>query len=330
MASVIRTMERMPLWQEFNCYWLGTQIQRNYAWKVWYALKAYFIALCIIWRYDIVHFHTVPDRICLVIQLPVFLLARLGRKKIIMHIHMGNQLEEHKKNRFFLWCLRRADLIILLAKKWERLFKEWFPCVGVPTTVVYNASTHVEKVDWVKKEKRILMAGYLNENKAPDLLLKAWRSIKDDYPDWRVSILGNGEVERFKKMATEMGLAETVEFLGYITGTKKQMFFESASVFCLCSYQEGFPMVVLEAWEYGIPVVTTPVGGLPDVIEEGKNVLTFGFGDWPGLSKQLKRLMDDEAVRRAMADYEYEFVEHEFSSLSINRKLLTVYEQFKK
>ena len=267
-----------------------------------------------------------PDRICLVIQLPVFLLALLGRKKIIMHIHMGNQLEDHQKNRLFLWCLRRADLIILLAKKWERLFKEWFPDIGVPTTVVYNASTHVEKVDWTKKEKRILMAGYLNDNKALDLLLKAWRNIKDDYLDWRVSILGNGEVERFQKMATEMGLAETVEFLGYITGTKKQMFFESASVFCLCSYQEGFPMVVLEAWEYGIPVVTTPVGGLPDVIEEGKNVLTFGFGDWQGLAAQLCRLMTDEALRREMADYAYECVEEKFASSVLNDKWKQVYE----
>ncbi len=316
----------MPLWKEFDCYWLGTQIQRNYAWKMWYALKAYFIALFIIWRYDIVHFHTVPDRICLIIQLPVFLLARVGRKKIIMHIHMGNQLEEHKKNRLFLWCLRRADLIILLAKKWERLFKEWFPCIGVPTTVVYNASTHVEKVDWVKKEKRILMAGYLNDNKAPELLLKAWRNIKDDYPDWRVSILGNGEVERFCQMSEDMGLRESVDFTGYIMGERKKEYFEAASILCLCSYQEGFPMVVLEAWEHCIPVVSTPVGGLPDVIEEGRNVLTFDFGDWQGLAKQMRVLMDDENLRHEMAEYSYDFVERRFSPQRYNEDIRGIYE----
>ena len=73
VAAVIRTMKKMPVWQEYHCYWLGTQIQRNYAWKLWYAVKANIIALFIIWRYDIVHFHSVPDRIDLVIKLPIFL-----------------------------------------------------------------------------------------------------------------------------------------------------------------------------------------------------------------------------------------------------------------
>lgn len=66
--------------------------------KLWYALKAYFKALFTIWQYDIVHFHTVPDKICLIIQMPVLLLALFDRKKIIMHIHMGNQLEGHTHN----------------------------------------------------------------------------------------------------------------------------------------------------------------------------------------------------------------------------------------
>lgn len=325
MASVIRTMERMPLWKEFDCYWLGTQIQRNYLWKVWYALKAYFIALCIIWRYDIIHFHTVPDRICLIIQLPVFLLARIGGKKIIMHIHMGNQLAGNTENKLFLWCLKRADLIVLLAKKWERMFKEWFPSIETPTTVVYNASTHVEKVDWNRKQKRIIMVGYMDDNKAPDLLLKAWDSVKDDYQDWRVSFLGNGEVERFQRMAKEMGLLDTVEFTGYVIGDKKKEYFDTASIYCLCSHHEGFPMAVLEAWEHSIAVVTTPVGGLPDVIEEGKNALTFDFGDWQGLAKQMKRLMDDEALRKTMADFAYEFVEKEFTLDNINNKFTLIY-----
>jgi len=205
------------------------------------------------------------------------------------------------------------------------MFKEWFPGIETPTTVVYNASTHVEKVDWSRKQKRIIMVGYMDDNKAPDLLLKAWDNIKEDYPDWRVSFLGNGEVERFKQMAMDMGLQDSVEFTGYVTGDRKKEYFDTASVYCLCSYHEGFPMAVLEAWEHSIAVITTPVGGLPDVIEEGKNALTFDFGDWQGLAKQMKRLMDDEALRKAMADYAYEFVEKEFALDNINNKFTLIY-----
>ena len=71
VASVLRLMKTMPFWEKYHCGWLGTQIQRGYDVKLWYAVKAYFKALFTIWQYDIVHFHTVPDKICLIIQMPV-------------------------------------------------------------------------------------------------------------------------------------------------------------------------------------------------------------------------------------------------------------------
>ena len=325
VASAIRLMKKMPVWEEYGCYWLGTQIQRNKLWKLWYAAKGNLKALFIIWRFSIVHLHTVPDKICLMIQLPIFLLARLGRKKIVMHVHMGNQLRNHTENRLFKWCLNRSDLIILLAKKWQRLFEESFKDVKTPTAVLYNACEPLEEaIDLDAKEPVVFMAAYFNDNKAPDLLLKAWKSIKDRHPEWRLFMLGNGEVERFKAMAQEMGLSD-VEFTGYIEGKEKEDFFRRASIYCMCSYEEGFPMVVLEAWAHGISVVTTPVGGLPDVLEEGRNALTFGFGDWQGLASQLERLMDDAELRRSMAEYAQRFVVERFSLESIGLQLEEIY-----
>lgn len=324
VASVIRLMKKMPVWGEYHCYWLGTQIQRNYAWKLWYALKAYFVALFIIWRYDIVHFHAVPD-ISMVIQLPVFLLALIGRKRIIMHMHVGNQLKDYADNRLFKWCLKRADLVILLAKKWQALFNELYSDIKTPTTVLYNACEMVPKVPFEEKEKIIIMAAYFNDNKAPDLLLKAWKKIKDKYPDWRVFMLGNGEVERFRQMATEMGLKDSVTFTGYITGREKEYYFRKASIYCMCSYEEGFPMTVLEAWAHGICVVTTPVGGLPDVLEDGKNALVFEFGDGDGLSQRISFLIENNYKRREMATYSQGFGYENFSMEIINPQIQRIY-----
>ena len=325
VASVIRQMKKMPVWQDCQCYWLGTQIQRNYAWKLWYALKAYFVALFIVWRYDIVHFHTVPDRICIVIQMPVFLLALVGRKKIVMHIHMGNQLKDHTKNFLFKWCLKRADLVILLAKKWQTLFKEIYADIKTPTAVLYNACEDVPEVPFSEKEKIIMMAAYYNDNKAPDLLLKAWQKIKGKYPDWRVCMLGNGEVERFKQMSEKMGLSDSITFTGYVVGKERDDYFRKASIYCMCSYEEGFPMTVLEAWSYGICVVTTPVGGLPDVLSDGKNALVFNFGNWEELADRLTYLIDHEEERRTMTTYSRQFVYDYFSLEKVNLELLEIY-----
>ena len=325
VAQVIRTMKQMPVWQEYHCHWLGTQIQRNYAIKLWYAVKANIMALFIIRRYDIVHFHTVPDRIGLIIQLPVLLLARMGGKKVIMQIHMGNQLVHHTHNRLFKWCLRRADLIILLAKKWERLFLEHYADVNVSTTVLCNACQTIPEVSETEKENIILMAALYNDNKAPDLLLKAWKRIGSKYPDWKIFMLGNGEVERFRKMTDDMGLSDSVTFMGYVEGKEKEDFFRKARILCMCSYEEGFPMVVLEAWQYGICVVTTPVGGLPDVLEENRNALVFDFGNWQKLADCLEHLINDTALRKQMTTYSRHFVEEKFSQEKINHQLSDIY-----
>lgn len=325
MSSVIKLMKMMPVWKEFECYWLGTQIQRNYLWKLWYAVKANIIALFIIWRYDIVHFHTVPDKICLVIQFPIFFFALIGRKKIIMHVHMGNQLRNHTDNKLFKCCLNKSDLIILLAKKWQKLFEKCYSDVTTPIRVLYNACEYVPEVSFVEKEKVIIMAAYFNDNKAPDLLLKAWASIRDKYPDWKVFMLGNGEVGRYREMSVSMGLQDSVTFTGYITGKKREEYYSKASIYCMCSYEEGFPMVVLEAWAYGICVVTTPVGGLPDVLEDGKNALVFDFGDWKGLADQLSKLIEDEKKRKEMAEYSRQFVFSHFSSEKINKDMERIY-----
>lgn len=325
VAYVIRTMKGMPFWKERECCWLGTQIQRNYLWKLWYAIKAAVTAPFIMWRYGIVHFHTVPDRICLIVQMPELLCAKLYGKKVVMHIHMGNQLEAHTGNRLFRWCLGRADLVILLARRWEELFREKFRDIHVPTTVLYNACGKADSIQMGKKRKSIIMAVYLNDNKAPDLLLRAWRTLKDRFPDWRITVMGNGEVERFRRMAHAMGLDGCVSFTGYVTGREKERIWREASIYCMCSYNEGFPIVVLEAWAYGVAVITTPVGGLPDVIEEGRNCLTFPFGDAGKLAERLEELMTQSGKREYIAEYARAFVEERFSTERINGDITRIY-----
>lgn len=327
VSSVIRLMKKMPMWDTYSCYWLGTQIQRNYLWKLWYALKSNIIAFFIIWRYDIIHMHTTPDKLGLIIQLPILLLAKCWRKKVILHLHVGNQLKT-KKNPLFVFCLKKADKIVLLAKKWEKLFSTYYPEVNVPTTVIYNTSELVPEVPFDEKEKRIMMAVWFNDNKAADLLLKAVKNLIDNghwMMDWKVDLLGNGEVERFKKMSEDMGLSDIVSFPGYVVGKEREVYFRKAGIYCMCSYEEGFPMVVLESWMYGINVVTTPVGGLPDVIEEGKNCLTFDFGDWEKLAEQLRILMGNDDKRSEMATYSRQFAIEHFSLEKINADIEDLY-----
>ena len=86
-------------------------------------------------------------------------------------------------------------------------------------------------------------------------------------------------------------------------------------------------MGVLDAWAYGIPCVVTPVGGLPDVIEEGKNCLTFPFDDVAALTMQLRKLMESPELCRNMAEYSKSFGERVFAPVMVNESIEKLYEE---
>lgn len=324
VSSVLKIMKKMPCWQQHACYWLGTQIQGEKPLKLYYAIKAYLIAFFTIWKYNIVHFHTVPD-ISLLVQFPVFLLAVLWKKKIILQLHVGNQIEDYKNSKLFHFCIKHSNLVLLLSPLWENKFDNLFSQFHVKSDYLYNAYLPVHSIDYKLHTKTIAYAAHMNANKAYDVLLKAFARIKDSYPDWKLIMMGDGEVDKAQQLAQKLDIERQVVFTGYITGQEKEKYFQEASIFCMCSYQEGFPMVVLEAWGYGIPVITTPVGGLPDVIEENKNAVTFGFGNDKELANKLSHIIEDYAKRESMSKYSHAYVSTKFSLSAISDKLSNIY-----
>ena len=330
VSSVLKTMKRMPIWKQYNCYWLGTQIQRNYLWKLWYALRGAVITPFIIWRYDIIHFHTTPDRTGLAIQLPQLLAAKMLRRKVIVHIHMGNQLADHTRNTFFRWWLKRADVIVLLARKWQKVFGELFPDIKSVTRVVYNACEAQGEINLREKRNSIILMAFMSEEKGIDIMLKAWREIHERHPLWHVYMMGQGKVDHYRHLSEEMGLKDSMTFTGYITGEERLRMLREASISVMCSYAEGFPMTVLEAWTYGAAVVTTPVGGLPDVIEDGRNCLVTDFGNEKMLAQKLEKLMTNNSLREEMVRYSHDVMIPKFSLEAINNQLQELYRELSK
>jgi glycosyltransferase involved in cell wall biosynthesis len=93
----------------------------------------------------------------------------------------------------------------------------------------------------------------------------------------------------------------------------------------LPSYAEGFPMAVLDAWAYGLPVITTPVGGIPDVAIDGSNMLLFNPGDLQSLSEKLEIMISDAAMRDRISKASLEFSLNQFSLNAIVNDLESIY-----
>lgn len=332
VTSVVKLIKKMPVWDKYQCYWLGTQIQASKWSKIRCALTAYVKALFIIWRYKIVHFHTVPN-ISMTIQLPVFILALLARKKIILHLHVGNQLTMPHVIDFKLahWCMRKADTSVLLADQFANYLEQYWQDVKTPHKVIYNACDDVMTIPYKQHKHTILFCGRFTDNKSADTLIKAFGKIYQKHPDWKLQFLAEGpEEDKCRQLIKDLGLESHIEMPGFVFGEAKAEYFRQAGIFCLCSHFEGFPMVVLEAWAYGVPVVTTPVGALPEVIEKGKTGFTYDIEDTDALAEILDMMVCDDELRHRMSIYSKKYVEDKFSLLTINEQIDEMYQELLK
>lgn len=324
ITSVLNLLKESNLWKEFQCYWLGTQIQASIITKITYCIRAYFIALIKIHHYDIIHFHTVPGK-SLKIQFPIFIIAKLFHKKIILHFHSGGNSFNRGEDKLLKYCLTKSNYIILLSKSIENDLHRLFPNIKTPTITIYNPCKNVKCIPYNTREKVIIFSGILNHNKAYDILLKAFSLISNKYPDWKLVFMGNGDIEKAQNLAHELNIHKQTVFKGYIGGAEKEQTYQTASILCLCSYKEGFPMAVIEAWSYGIPVITTPAGGLPEVLQNRHNALIFDFGDYEMLAEKLDILMSDYNLREYMSHYSIQFALDNFNINHISVQLAKLY-----
>ncbi len=153
-----------------------------------------------------------------------------------------------------------------------------------------------EKVDFSSKEKELLFVGRMDMPvKQPHLLLRIWQIIQDRFPDWTLHLVGGGDdVEEVKALANSLGVKNVV-FEGF---QDPEPYYRSASIFCLTSAFEGFPMVLLEAANYGCaPVAFDSFGSVRDIIEDGVSGILVPAFDLNSYAEALSKLMLDPDLR---------------------------------
>jgi glycosyltransferase involved in cell wall biosynthesis len=116
----------------------------------------------------------------------------------------------------------------------------------------------------------------------------------------RVLFAGDGEANEARRLADELGVAAQVEVHGWLDAAQRDELLAQADAFVLPSYNEGQPMALLEAMAWGLPPVSTPVGGIPEVVKSGDNGLLVTPGDIAALSGAMRQLIEDEPLRLRM------------------------------
>lgn len=146
----------------------------------------------------------------------------------------------------------------------------------------------------------ILFVGRLIKEKGIFELLRAMEIILNEI-DCRLLIVGDGK-EKFEltRRIESRNLVSSVSLLGYLDSNELDEIYRNSTIFILPSYREGFPTTIIEAMNYGLPIVTTPVGGIPDHLLEGINALFIRPKDPDMIANAVIRLIKDPKLCEEM------------------------------
>lgn len=214
-----------------------------------------------------------------------YLLAKTLKRKYVTFVHScyekdyfypDNKLKRVFAHYVFQKGLDNSDLVIYVSKAGLKSYSEEFNIKTNKSVVVYNG-IGVDKLNEGRKWKplkkdtyNIVYIGRLERVKGVDLLLKAANQVKEKYPI-KVSVVGDGtEKETLKKLSEQLEMSDITTFYGQ----QKDVipFLKEASIFVYPSiWQEVFGISIVEAMAFGVPCISNVVGGIPEIIENGKS-----------------------------------------------------------
>ncbi|WP_321299062.1 glycosyltransferase family 4 protein [Marinifilum fragile] len=225
-----------------------------------------------------------------------------SNKKIIYHIHGGGFRDFYLESSKFIqrrirYVINSADLVICLSEKWKHFYSSAFK----PKQIKILNNMIIPPINTERKlsndKFRLLFLGLIGDNKGIFDLIKIIAKNKRQFEGkLELVIAGNGEVDRLTNTILKWKMQKIVHFKGWANEEKKEELFRSSDAFILPSYKEGLPLSILEAMSYGLPIISSKVGGIPDLIHKGKNGILVIPGNQRAIQNAIVKLMTNKDI----------------------------------
>ncbi len=236
----------------------------------------------------------------------IYLIAKIiFQKKVIYHIHSGTFDFFYKKSsglqkKMISQFVNGADAVVCLSKVWEEFINKNFQC---KKTCIINNVVAPPDLKNILPEKNFkdrtinfLFLGRIGDGKGIFDVTNMLSMKKESFQGkMKLYIGGDGEIDKLSAIIKETGLNEIVEYVGWVNSDKKNNMLLNSDVYILPSYGEGLPVSVLEAMSYGLPVISTPVGGIPEIVEDSKNGILVRPGDQAALESAFNFFLSNPA-----------------------------------
>lgn len=309
IASVIATYKASGFLDRWSVAILTTFVEGS-AWRRLVAgAAAYsrFLGMLLGGRVAFVHLH-VAQRVSFLRKSVFALTARAFRRPVILHVH-GAQFDRYYEDSnvlyrcYICWVLESCTWIVALSDQWL----QWFESnIDNKQILRIHNPVIVEKRNTAPEKKAqhippmVLFLGRIGQRKGAFDLLHAIAQIIHANVPCHLYLCGDGEIERASQLAADLGIADHVTIPGWVDATERRRLLAESRVFVLPSYHEGLPVAILEAMSAGVPVVSSPIGGIPDAISDGLEGLLVKPGHPDQLASALIRLLVDESLAHDM------------------------------
>lgn len=332
ITSVVNGYRGSKIEKEYSTTFIETYCDGCKIKKVFKAICSYmkFVWVIISKKPDVLHIHSSFGG-SFYRKLPFIVLGHMNHIPIINHIH-GSEFDKlytnagRRKQKRVRSVFNKCSCIIVLSDELKEQVSKIVS--GIPIIVINNYS--VTRPEYKRKknlDKSVLFMGFVTKLKGCyDIPLIA-RKVVENVPNVTFIVAGAGDIESIRSIAIQNGVEEHMQFPGWIVDETKESFLSKSDVFFLPSYTEAMPMSILEAMGYGLPIVSTRVGGIPKLVEDGYNGFLYEPGDIDGASEGLIRLLKDEELLDEFGRNGYNKACTEFSYEHHISRIMDVYRE---
>jgi glycosyltransferase involved in cell wall biosynthesis len=265
----------------------------------------------------------------------LFLIAKkLFGKSVIYHVHGAEYHLFYKEASGFVkrrikTMIKGVDRLIVLSDEWKTYFSKTFKVnhISILNNVI---DSQKERANMIKGPLNILFLGKVGDRKGIFDVLEAVSSAKEILDGKiKITVGGNGAIKKLESYIEEHKLESIVEFVGWVSGSQKKVLLNEANVMILTSYNEGLPISLLEGMSYSLPIISTHVGGIPQILTHKSNGIVVEPGNINQIIDALRFYIDNpfDLVQHSKNSYNKSkefFPKEVLKALSdINTKLIT-------
>jgi glycosyltransferase involved in cell wall biosynthesis len=335
ISTVVRGYEAGGLFDRVDSRYIATHRDGSSLRKLSLALGAYsrVAGSLIAGRAPLIHVH-LSSRASFWRKSVICLQALLMRRPYLIHMHGSEFMKfyEEESGRFtrrlIAFILRHAAVVLALSEQWRENLLRIAPDANVEVLPNAVPLPDLRERHENPQSPSVLFLGRLGQRKGTFDLVKAFAVAANRYPQARLICAGDGQIDEIRALAAHLGIAERVTCPGWLSPEQGAEALRAATIFILPSYAEGLPMALLEAMSWGLPVITSPVGGIPQAIRDEENGLLVVPGNVEGLADALCRLLGTPADRSRLGSAARATVEASFSLDACIERLLAIYRRF--